>query len=165
MDVKEAIKTAIQMERDGYDFYKRAAAQTSSEMGRSIFLSLANDELLHLETFRRLFEDTVDAVEWDALARSSNKYANLPVFPKDLAQVDGASPDTNELDALHMAMDSEKEAIDFYARILEKLDDDDVKKIVKEIIEQERSHYLLLQGEFDHLSNTGYWYEMDFLGG
>jgi rubrerythrin len=36
-DVKNAIKTAIQMEKDGYSFYKKASAQTSSEMGRDIF--------------------------------------------------------------------------------------------------------------------------------
>ncbi len=41
-DAKEAIKMAIQMERDGYDFYKKAAAQTSSEMGETIFKTLAN---------------------------------------------------------------------------------------------------------------------------
>ena len=54
-DVKDAIRMAIQMERDGYDFYKKAAAQTSSEMGQTIFESLANDEIVHLETFQKIF--------------------------------------------------------------------------------------------------------------
>jgi len=44
-NIKNAIKTAIQMEKDGHSFYKKAAAQTTSEMGKSIFESLANDEL------------------------------------------------------------------------------------------------------------------------
>ena len=35
-DVKDAIKTAIQMEKDGYSFYKKAAAQTSSDMGQHL---------------------------------------------------------------------------------------------------------------------------------
>ena len=49
-DIKDAIKTAIQMEKDGYSFYKKAASQTNSDMGKTIFESLANDELLHLVT-------------------------------------------------------------------------------------------------------------------
>ena len=128
--VKEAIKMAIQMEKDGYDFYKRAAAQTSSKMGETIFQTLANDELVHLETFQKIFEDRVGKEEWNSLVDSSKKYANLSVFPKDLKTTEGASPDTNELDALHMAMNSEKEAIDFYSGILENTKDVEVNKII-----------------------------------
>ena len=164
-DVKEAIKGAIQMERDGYDFYMKAAAQTSSEMGRTIFESLANDEQIHLQTFQKIFEDSVGKDEWNMLVNSSNKYAKIPVFPKDLNAVEGAEPDTNELDAIHMAMDAEKEAIEYYTNILESTDDEQVIEIIKEIINQEKSHYLILQEEFTHLSKTGYWYELDYLGG
>jgi rubrerythrin len=164
-EVKEAIKMAIQMERDGYDFYNRAAAQTSSEMGETLFKTLANDELTHLDTFQKIFEDKVGKDEWDSLVDSSRKYANISVFPKDLKAMEGASPDTNELDALHMAMDSEKEAIEYYAKILESTEDEEVKKIIEEIIKQEKNHYLILQEEFNHLSVTGFWYELDYLGG
>ena len=55
-NVKDAIKIAIQMEKDGYSFYKKAAAQTSSEMGRSVFESLADDEELHLNVFEKLLD-------------------------------------------------------------------------------------------------------------
>ena len=79
--------------------------------------------------------------------------------------MEGASPNTNELDALRMAMDSEKEAIDYYSEILGCTIDDEAKKIINEIIEQEKNHYFLLEQEFNHLSSTGYWYELDYLGG
>ena len=36
-NVKDAILTAIQMEKDGYSFYMKAAAQTESEMGQTRF--------------------------------------------------------------------------------------------------------------------------------
>ena len=54
--VKEAIKTAIQMEKDGYAFYQKAAAQISSDMGRSVFEGIAKDELVHLDVFQKLFD-------------------------------------------------------------------------------------------------------------
>jgi len=163
--VKESILTAIQMEKDGFSFYQKAAAQTSSDMGRSIFEGIAKDELLHLEVFQKLFEDNVGKSEWDDLVDSSKKYQDLSIFPKDLKAVEGANPDTNELDALRIAMDSEKEAIDYYTVIWENSDDDEVKKIIDVIIDQEKKHYFLLEQEFSHLSNTGYWYELDYLGG
>lgn len=165
-DIKEAIQTAIQMEKDGYTFYKKAAAQTTSDMGRAIFESLSADELLHLDVFQKMWKDTISSQEWDALVHTNKKYQKLPIFPKDLTMVEGSKPDVNELDALRMAMDAEQQAIDYYTQIQNHFtDDQQAKKIITQIIEQEKKHYYLLQEEFTHLSSTGYWYELDLLGG
>jgi len=164
LNVKEAIKMAIQMEKDGYAFYQKAAAQTSSEMGRGIFESIAEDELMHLNVFEKMFEDEVGNEEWNALLDSSKKYAEIKIFPKDLESVEGANPDTNELDALRIAMDAEKEAIDYYTDIRDKTEDEEAIKIIDEIIEQEKNHFLILEGEFNHIQTTGYWFDLDYLG-
>ena len=162
--IKEAIQTAIQMEKDGYAFYQKAAAQTSSDMGRSVFEDIAKDELLHLDVFQKLFEEKVSKSEWDDLVDSSKKYQEIPIFPKDLKTVEGVEPDTNEIDALRIAMDSEKEAIEYYTKIKENLNDSEVIKIIDEIIDQEKNHYSILEGEFNHINSTGYWFELDYLG-
>jgi len=162
---KEAIKMAIQMERDGYDFYKKAATQTSSETGQAIFEGLARDEILHLEIFQRIYEEKAGKVERDSLLDSSKKYTKLPVFPKDLRAVERLDPDTNELDAIRMAINSEQQAIEHYTRILEGTEDKDVAEIILEIIKQEKNHSLILQEELTHLNCTGCWYELDVLGG
>jgi len=163
-NVKDAIRTAIQMEKDGYAFYQKAAAQTSSDMGVTVFKSLAADELLHLEVFEKLFEEKVGKDEWHDLVNTSKKYADIQVFPKNLQKVEGADPDTNEIDALRIAMDAEQEAIDYYTNILNNLTDEKVKEIISEIIEQEKNHYRVLEGEFHHINSTGYWFELDYLG-
>ncbi len=162
--VREAIETAIQMEKDGYEFYNKAAAQTSSDMGRSVFESLANDELVHLDVFQKLFDDKFGESEWDDLVNSNKKYREMPIFPKDLKTIEGINLDTDELDALRIAIDSEKEAIDYYMEIRANSDDDNVKKIIDMIIEQEKKHYFLLEQEFHHINTTGYWFELDYLG-
>jgi rubrerythrin len=164
-NIKDAMRTAIQMEKDGYDFYQKAASQTSSDMGRSIFESLAKDELVHLDVFQKLFNETIGKSEWDELVNSSTKYKNLPIFPQDLKKVEGVNPDTNEIDALRMAMESESDAIDYYTEILMSSNDEEVNKILETVIDQEKKHYFLLEQEFNHLSSTGYWYDLDYLGG
>ena len=163
-NIKDAIKTAIQMEKDGYSFYNKAAAQTSSEMGRTIFKGLAADELLHLEVFQKLFDEKVGEEEWYDLVNTSKKYVDIPIFPRDLQTVEGTNPDTNEIDALRMAMDSEQRAIDYYTKIRENSSDDQVNEIIDEIINQEKNHYNILEGEFHHINSTGYWFELDYLG-
>ena len=164
-DVKDAILTAIQMEKDGYSFYTKAAAQTTSDMGRTIYQGLAADEQRHLDVFQKMFEEKVSQSEWNDLINSSKKYANIPVFPTDLNDAPGMDAESTELDALRMAMDSEKEAIEYYDKIKENLDDQDVKNVINEIIEQEKNHYSLLENEFNHINSTGYWFEFDYLGG
>ena len=160
-NVKDAIKTAIQMEKDGHAFYTKAAAQTNSDMGKIVFESLAADELVHLETFQKIFQGKIDSVEWNSLVQSNSKYSNLTIYPKDLKTTEGANPSSDELDALRMGMDSEKEAIDYYTTIVNDISDAEVKEIITEIINQEKNHYLLLQQEFSHLSSTGLWYDPD----
>ena len=164
-NVKDAILTAIQMEKDGYSFYMKAASQTESDMGKTIFESLAQDEQRHLDVFQKMFEDKVSQSEWNDLVDSSKKYAKIPIFPTDLNEAPGMDSESTELDALRMAMDAEKEAVEYYDKIKENLTDEDVKNIINEIIEQEKNHYSLLEKEFNHINTTGYWFEFDYLGG
>jgi rubrerythrin len=163
-NIKDAIKTAIQMEKDGYSFYKKAAAQTSSDMGRIIFETLAGDEQMHLDVFQKMFEEKIGKSEWEELVNSSKKYANIQIFPKDLKEAGEVNPDTNEIDALRMAMDSEREAIDYYSKIRDSHEDEEIREIIDEIIDQEKNHYNLLEGEFNHINSTGYWFDVDYLG-
>ena len=163
-NVKDAIKTAIQMEKDGYSFYQKASMQTSSDMGKTVFESLAADELLHLEVFQKLFNDKIGKEEWNDLVNTSKKYADIQIFPKDLKKIEGANPDTNEIDSLRIAMDSEKKSIEYYSKIIENVSNKEVKKIIYEIIIQEKNHYQILEGEFHHINSTGYWFDLDYLG-
>ena len=163
-NIKDAIKAAIQMEKDGYSFYQKAAAQTNSDMGRSIFKSLAADELLHLEVFQKLFNEKIGKDEWYDLVNTSRKYVDIPVFPDDLEKIEGVNPSINEIDALRIAMDSEKKSIDYYSEIRKKTSDPEINKIIGEIIKQEKNHYNILEGEFHHINSTGYWFDLDFLG-
>lgn len=164
ISVKDALKTAIQMEKDGLSFYQKAAAQTSSDMGKTVFNSLAADELLHLEIFQKLFDEKIGKEEWNNLVNTSNKYIDIQIFPKDLKKIEGVNPDTNEIDALRIAMDSEQKAIEYYSRIREKNSDNETNKIIDEIINQEKNHYNILEGEFHHITDTGYWFDLDYLG-
>ena len=163
-NINDAIKTAIQMEKDGHAFYLKAAAQTTNEMGRTVFESLAADELVHLDTFKKIFQGEINAVEWETLVKSNMKYGNLSIFPKDLKAMKNANPNSDEMDALRMGMDSEKEAIDYYTSLMNSIPDAKIKKIIIEIIDQEKNHYRILQQEFSHLSSTGLWYSIDSRG-
>jgi rubrerythrin len=159
-NIKDAIGTAIQMEKEGHAFYKKCAEQTKSDLGARIFESIAGDELVHLMTFHKMFEDQIGNEELEAVEKTGKKYETPPVFPKDLEAVEGSNADVDELAALEIAMKSEQDAIDFYGKMRDETEDENVKKIIDLIIGQEKSHYLILSEELSYMNTMGDWYDL-----
>ncbi len=163
-DLKDAMNTAIQMEKKGYAFYQKCAAQTRNEFAARFFTSIAGDELVHLRTFQKMFKEELGEEEFKEVLIRGKKFEKLPVFPKNLEKVKGVDPGIDEIEALGIAMDSEQSAIKFYGRMAKACQDDNARKIIKMIIKQEEQHYLLLTEELDYLNNTGDWYDLGPLG-
>jgi len=63
-DVKTLIKEAIKLEVNGQAFFNQAAAITRNELGKKMFVRLANEEVRHLEVFSRLFSSVIKSDEW-----------------------------------------------------------------------------------------------------
>ena len=78
-DVKDAIQRAIQMEKDGYAFYMRAASQTSSDLGKEIFESIAKDE-------QKRFSDEI-YYKLAPLSRALRKYAKISFDEKSIDMI------------------------------------------------------------------------------
>ena len=60
MELKEAIdglRTALQTELNGYQFYKLAAENTTDKKGKQVFETLANDEKEHFLEIQRDYEE------------------------------------------------------------------------------------------------------------
>jgi len=52
----EGLRIAVEMERRGEDFYRRAAKVSRSQETVSLLNSLADDEVIHNREFRKLYE-------------------------------------------------------------------------------------------------------------
>jgi len=49
----EEIRMALQLEEDGYAYYKKAAELCPNVYGKKMFEKLAKDEIKHLQIFKR----------------------------------------------------------------------------------------------------------------
>jgi len=54
-NMQEAIRLAIQTEKDVMDFYNKAAALTKNERGRKVFAQLAKEEHEHAGHFFHIY--------------------------------------------------------------------------------------------------------------
>lgn len=152
---------AMQLERDGHAFYLAAAQETAAPAGRRMFLSLAQDELHHLEILdgfyrRHLAGEPLPEEEVPAGAGRHGR----PIFPPPAAAAQVVAPHTGDLEALHRGIAAEQASIDLYRHGLETAEDPRLREMYAFLLEQEEGHRTILEGEYNYLTHTGFWFDL-----
>ena len=159
----QAIDTAIQIERDGLAFYTEAARQIVEPKGRRMFQTLAQDEAAHLRLFEETRKSLLEGNDWLSPGRvatiSPRKPIRQPVFPTGDEAKKAGAPE-RQLAALRRGIQAEEDSIEFYSEQMDKADDADGKAMYAYLIGQEEGHRTILQGEYDYLTNTGFWFDV-----
>lgn len=146
---------AMQMEKDGEAFYRQIAGKTKNAGLQKIFTTLADEEVVHYNTFKKLFERTsVDAVESNVLTKAKNIFQEM----KKTGGFD-VSAETPQIEAYKKAMDAEKEAFTFYEKKAEETTVAAEKIILQAFAREERRHYRLLENVLEFISRPDSWLE------
>ncbi len=166
-EVIKVIETAIQIEKDGLAFYGEAARQVDDPNGKRMFQSLAQDEAAHLQLFEEARERLLGEDKWPSpeqvAAAAPGAFGRLspssrPIFPTG-DEIRKTDVPERQLTALQRGIQAEEDSIAFYSEQMEKTDDPEGKAMYAYLIEQEQGHRVILQGEYDYLTNTGFWFD------
>ncbi|GAB7025183.1 ferritin-like domain-containing protein [Geotalea toluenoxydans] len=144
--VQEALKLAIQAEKDSMDFYRRAAAVTKNERARKVLELLANEEVGHLKSFF----DHYKGGEFGDL----RSYMESPPNKKNaifLALEKAVDEDTHEQKALEIALKEEKACIEQYTLLAKDIVDPLVRKIFEQVVKETQNHYEMIEDEYMHI--------------
>ena len=146
-NVVEVIQMAINIEKEGYEFYSRIAKHAATEKSKAVFILLAEQEKKHIDTFTNLldimsgihsaqgqymFDEDVSSY---FLALTENK-----VFTAD--RMYEAADMTSAKEAIQEGIHAEKNSILFYTELLKITELTEVKHSLELIIEEERRHIL-----------------------
>jgi len=82
-----------------------------------------------------------------------------PIFPTG-DEIKGTEIPERELSALQRGIEAEKDSIAFYSQERDKTDDPDGQAMYAYLVEQEEGHRTILQGEYDYLNRTGFWFDI-----
>lgn len=146
---------AMQMEKDGEAYYRQIAENTKNPGLKKIFETLADEEVVHYNTFKKLAErNSAEVVESNILTKSKNIFAEM----KEAGPVD-LSDETPQTDAYLKAMDAEKEAYTFYEEKAAEAEDEAEKKILLVFAREERRHYRLLENIQEFVAQPDRWIE------
>ncbi len=152
---------AMQLERDGHAFYLAAAEATASSAGRDMFLSLARDEMKHLELLDKVYRSWVGEGTWPSAESLLQEGARRwPIFPPPAKAGEVVQARSNELEALRQGIQAEEGSIALYQEGLASTTIPAAQEVYRFLIGEEEGHRTILQGEYDYLTNTGFWFDL-----
>ncbi|TEU07607.1 MAG: DUF2202 domain-containing protein [Candidatus Aminicenantes bacterium] len=154
--VENAIKEAIRLEINGRNFFNHAAEITHNELGKKMFEKLAAEEVRHIEVFSKLFTEILKEADWKKYVRDEELEGESALIEKLKERMKGAEG-KSETQALSIGMELEENAIRFFQKAADEVDDPAAKEIFRNISEEEKFHYDLLQAQHDSLTNSGFW--------
>ena len=150
----EGLRIAVDMEKRGEDFYRRAARVSKSPEMVALLNELAADEVGHAREFQRL-ADRAAGEEGEAYDAETSAYLSAIAadiaFPGGLMALRGTGFEDPRA-VLAGAIASEKDSILFYTELASCTRQPGHRAVFLEIARQERGHLARLAGRMNALN-------------
>ena len=135
--LEELLGVAVRSEIDSNKIYKAWADRLSNPLLKEKLQWLANEEQTHREILENLFKEL-----------NPDKELQIPdEVPEELMKRITITPSSTLADFLHQAMEAEKSAETFYAKLAGRVEEAK-KKILNYLSSVEHSHYMMLKSEY-----------------
>jgi rubrerythrin len=148
------IEISIKMQTDAIKFYTEASEKTKNPVGKKMFLTIAEDEKRHLETLSQIFKGlniTVQDVSPMENIRTVFESMKTGMMKRVEATMD-------ELEAFKIAMQMEKESVEFYKKAAIDVRTEKEKALFERLVKEEQEHYNIFANTYFFLSDTGSWF-------
>jgi len=152
-----AIEIARKMETDAIKFYTEAARKTGYPAGTKMFETVTEDEKRHLEIVNKLIKG-LDVQIQDVHPMENIKTVFEKMKDEMMEKVEATS---DELEAFKIAMEMEKEGLDFYRKLMTEAKSEKEKALFKKLAGEEEQHYNIFSNTYNFLQDTGNWFMWD----
>jgi rubrerythrin len=151
-NVSEILEMAIEIERNGQKFYKKAAQIVADSNVKKFLLDIADMEVRHEKIFRemkeQLSESQVKVFDPDneaSLYLQAMADGNVFDLKTDLSSKLTAKEPVDRI--FKMAVQAEKDSIVYYVGLEDYVDKKEDKEKVDKIIEEEKGHIIALYNQ------------------
>jgi len=154
MDVITVLTQAMNIEKQGEEFYMEAAARSEDPESAQMFQNLASDEQQHYDYIRRQLESHQAGESWIKIPELDSVEAidaQAPVFPKGLAPVKDLPSEPSMQDALLFGLGAEVKSFELYSKSAKEADSEEAKKMFTKLAGAERGHFDILMMRYESL--------------
>jgi len=149
-----SVEMTIKMEKDAVAFYKQCAEKTNSPVGKKMFLSIAEDEQHHIACAINVMKGLGFQP-----SRTTPKQDMKSIYEQNkeimMQKVDAT---TDDVDALSIAMNMEKEGADFYKKAASDAATPAEKALFECLAKDEEEHFQIFQNTCSLLTDSSNWY-------
>lgn len=149
---EQILKYAMQMELDGYNFFKEKAEKFNNPTTRKLFLDLADVEMEHFNFIKEQLDEYLKTdsfnIESEGFNRDENNIFEAREKSEHIAETLKES-DVPDLTVLRMAYLIERDYAEFYRKAAENADDEIAKALFNKLAEWEDGHERLFKSEYD----------------
>jgi rubrerythrin len=157
----EGLKTALQTELNGIEFYRIAAQTTEDTKGKKAFQMLADDEVKHFNALQQQYSALIENNGWQKLdlGKMPEFPDESPIFSKELKErIKGKH---FEVTALSIGALLESNSIDFYRKMKEASDDPTAREMYGQLQQWEEKHLQAITRQLNIIKED-YWAEQGF---
>src|SRR3990172_2577297 len=150
-----ALRQAMQLEAEGYQFYTKAAQTAKDEKVKETFGILARDEDNHLNMVRRQYDSLTSAMKWVSFPEAKARPIDLskPLFPKGKEALEkAAATKSGDLDALLFGLDIESKSYDLYRKAALETASAQGKTMYQFLAGEEQRHFEILMMRYEYLA-------------
>ncbi len=142
----EVITMAVQIEKNGLEFYSKMAKKAQTEKSEELFKFLAAEEVRHAATFQKMLNSLK---QLELTASEEEEYNNYlgaltssRVFNQEV-NTDEIVKNLDDATAIDLAIEAEKDSILFYYELMAQAMNED-RSAIEKVIKEEKSHYAML---------------------
>ncbi len=146
---------AKNMEQEGIEFYRKLSEDTAISELAGVFYFLMEQEKVHLS----VFTDMERGMMMQSRDRHSAKDTAKQIFPKIAPAFKDIENKLSAIDAYRKAEEVERKSVEYYTSLLPQAENEQQKKALEMIIEEERDHESIMQSIADFAEDPSKWIE------
>ncbi len=150
----KSVELALKMETDAIKFYTEAAEKVSHPVGKKMFLSIAEDEKNHI----KMIEEVLKGLELTYIEANPVKTVKTIFEEMKDNLMERIQAQTDDLEAFKIAMEMEKEGVEFYKKVFNEVNTEKEKKLFERLIYEEEQHYKIFSETYNFMKDTGNWF-------
>lgn len=157
----EALQVALNNEKNEAEFYRRHAERTKDPLGQQMFRTLANDEAEHYQRILELHKKLSNEGKWpETLPLEVNNTVVKDILNSVIESVNtSAQADTDDLEAVKIAIDFESKGEAFYKSLRQSVEDPQEKTFYGMLESIEREHRLSLEETYEYFKDPEGWFQ------
>jgi len=144
---------AMQMEKDGENYYRQLAQQTANKGLKTILTMLADEEVKHYNVIERMKTEEPQMADTTILTDAKNVFVKIKESNENFAF------DIKQTELYKRAQDIEEKSRDFYLGKAGEFKEKYQKELVLRLAEEEKQHYFLLENIIEFVSRPETWLE------